>query len=59
VVYKIDPNKDAFGSNGFGGRVARWLKTKISIWDILGHGMDNVGIFYDQLEHFTAIWYIL
>jgi hypothetical protein len=21
--------------------------------------MDNVGIFYDQLEFFTAVWYIL
>jgi hypothetical protein len=21
--------------------------------------MDNVGIFYGRLEHFTAIWYIL
>jgi hypothetical protein len=26
---------------------------------IFGLGMDNVGIFYVQLEHFTTIWYIL
>jgi hypothetical protein len=26
---------------------------------ILGLGMDNVGIFYGELEHFTAICYIL
>jgi hypothetical protein len=26
---------------------------------ILGLGMDNIGIFYCQLEHFTAIWFIL
>jgi hypothetical protein len=25
---------------------------------IVGLGTDNVGIFYGQLEHFTAIWYI-
>jgi hypothetical protein len=26
---------------------------------MLGLGMDNVGIFYGQLVHFTAIWYNL
>jgi hypothetical protein len=24
---------------------------------IMGLGMENVGTFYEQLEHFTAIWY--
>jgi hypothetical protein len=24
-----------------------------------GYILDNVGTFYGQLEHFTAIWYIL
>jgi hypothetical protein len=26
---------------------------------IMGLGMENVGIFYEQLEQFTAIWYTL
>jgi hypothetical protein len=38
-------------------RVARWLQTKI--WVDLGRGTENVGIVSGQLEHFTAIWYIL
>jgi hypothetical protein len=27
----------------------------INFWYILGLGMDSGGMFYDQLEHFTAI----
>jgi hypothetical protein len=26
---------------------------------LVGLGMENIGIFYDPLEYFTAIWYIL
>jgi hypothetical protein len=32
------------------------LNLGIGIWVL---GMDNVGIFHGQFEHFTAIWYIL
>jgi hypothetical protein len=36
------------------------LFPKIPISDILeGHGMEDVGIFYDHLEYFTATWCIL
>jgi hypothetical protein len=33
------------------------LKPKILTWDC--HAMEGVGIFYDNLVHFTAIWYNL
>jgi hypothetical protein len=39
-----------------------WLffKPKIPIWvHFGGPGMENVFIFYDHLEYFMAIWYIL
>jgi hypothetical protein len=43
-------------------RVARWhiLKPKISIWvNFGGLAIGDVGIFYDHLVYFTAVWYIL
>jgi hypothetical protein len=38
-----------------------YFQTKKShFWSILeGLGIENVGIFYDHLEYFTAIWYNL
>jgi hypothetical protein len=35
------------------------FKPKSQFGYILGLGMDNVDMFHGQLEHFTAIWYIL
>jgi hypothetical protein len=35
------------------------FKPKSQFRYILGFGMDNVGVFYCQLVHFMAIWYIL
>jgi hypothetical protein len=35
------------------------FKPKSQFRYILGFGMDNVGVFYSQLVHFMAIWYIL
>jgi hypothetical protein len=40
-------------------RLPDGCKPKSQLWYILGLGMDNAGIFYGQLEHFTAIWFIL
>jgi hypothetical protein len=43
-------------------KVASWfiLKQKIPIWvNLRGLEVENVGIFYDHLEHFMAIWYNL
>jgi hypothetical protein len=34
------------------------FKPKSQFGYILGLGMDNVDMFYGQLEHFSAIWYI-
>jgi hypothetical protein len=35
------------------------FKPKSQFGYILGLGMYNVDMFYGQLEHFTASWYIL
>jgi hypothetical protein len=35
------------------------FKPKSQLGYILGFRMENVDMFYGQLEHFTAIWYIL
>jgi hypothetical protein len=43
-------------------RVAKWFIfiPKITIWVIFeGLAMENVGIFYDHLIYFIAIWYSL
>jgi hypothetical protein len=44
-------------------RVARWFifKPKIPIFGLIleGLGTENVGIFYDHLKYFRAIWYTL
>jgi hypothetical protein len=45
-----------------GSGVARWhiFKPKIPIWvNFGGFALVVVGIFYDHLVYFAAIWYIL